>query len=242
MAPKPSKGKGEDSSYHESKRSKRASEEDRDDLTRTYPYSHLSREARVWLKIVYACLVPGKHVTHITRKRVCIVYALMIGVPVNVKVIIKNVLRRVRVKKGQSFGFGGLLIQFLCGHQIKEEEADYKPGYDPMGIDVTKPKEPEGVHGPVLYVNERNAQINNMLSHLLRMNGVTEKQLNIDYPLREHSRALCRVGPGFEEPLDDDVATEDEMAKVDFDIESSDAKEEDSEMGEAAFSPTGNED
>ncbi|MCD9642335.1 hypothetical protein HAX54_029064, partial [Datura stramonium] len=25
-----------------------------------------------------------------------------------------------------------------------------------------------------------------------------------DYLLSEHSSALCRVGPGFEEPLDDD--------------------------------------
>ncbi|MCD7470757.1 hypothetical protein HAX54_010863 [Datura stramonium] len=40
-----------------------------------------------------------------------------------------------------------------------------------------------------------------------------------------------RVGPGYEEPLDDDVATEDEMARVDSDIESSDEEEEDSEMG-----------
>ncbi|MCE3050498.1 hypothetical protein HAX54_047384, partial [Datura stramonium] len=26
-----------------------------------------------------------------------------------------------------------------------------------------------------------------------------------------------RVGPGFEEPFDDDVSTEDEMARVDYD-------------------------
>ncbi|MCD9558618.1 hypothetical protein HAX54_016066, partial [Datura stramonium] len=55
----------------------------------------------------------------------------------------------------------------------------------------------------------------------LRMNGVTEEQLqqlNIDYPLSEHSRALCKVRPGYEEPFDDDVAKEDEMARVDLDI------------------------
>ncbi|MCD9640879.1 hypothetical protein HAX54_026590 [Datura stramonium] len=53
----------------------------------------------------------------------------------------------------------------------------------------------------------------------------------MDYPLREQSRDLCRVGLGFEEPLDDDVATEDEMARVDSDIESSGDNEKDSEMG-----------
>ncbi|MCD9558845.1 hypothetical protein HAX54_016472 [Datura stramonium] len=89
--------------------------------------------------------------------------------------------------------------------------------------------EPVGVNGPVFSVNEHNALIDNILSHLygmqmlqLRMNSVTEEQLqqlNMDYPLSEHSRALCKVGTGFEEPIDDEVATEDEMARVDSDIE-----------------------
>ncbi|MCD7461859.1 hypothetical protein HAX54_047285 [Datura stramonium] len=92
-----------------------------------------------------------------------------------------------------------------------------------LGVDVKKIKELEGINGPVLTINERNAQIDNKLSHLygmqmlqLRMNGVTEeqlKQLNIDYHLSEHSRVLCSVGLGYEEPLDDDVAMEDEMAR-----------------------------
>ncbi|MCD9638493.1 hypothetical protein HAX54_022493 [Datura stramonium] len=75
---------------------------------------------------------------------------------------------------------------------------------------------------------------------MLRMNRVTEEQLqqlNMDYPLSEHSRALCRVGPRFEEPLDDDLATKDEMVRVDSDIESSDAEEKDSEMGENCSCP-----
>ncbi|MCD7453860.1 hypothetical protein HAX54_022356 [Datura stramonium] len=67
------------------------------------------------------------------------------------------------------------------------------------------------------------------------------QQLNMDYHLREHSRALCKVGPGFKEPLDDDVATDDEMVRVDSDIESSDDNEEDSEIGEATLTPTGDE-
>ncbi|MCE3216319.1 hypothetical protein HAX54_006108 [Datura stramonium] len=50
-----------------------------------------------------------------------------------------------------------------------------------------------------------------------------------------------RVGTEYEEPLDDDVATEDEMVRVDSDIESSDEEEENSEMGEPALSPKNNE-
>ncbi|MCD9643790.1 hypothetical protein HAX54_031489 [Datura stramonium] len=195
-------------------------------------YAHLSREARPWLKIVCACLVPGKHVTHVTRERVCLVYALMTRMSINVGVLIKNVLKRARVKKGQNFGFRGLLTRFLHRHDIEEEEADYRPANDPRRIDVTEKKEPEGINGAFLSVNERNARIDNILSHLygmqmlqLRMNGVIEEQLqqlNIDYPLSEHLQAHCRVGLGYEEPLDDDVATEDEMTRVDSDLESSD--------------------
>ncbi|MCE0481704.1 hypothetical protein HAX54_039644 [Datura stramonium] len=33
----------------------------------SFPYAHMPREARVWLKIISACLMSGKHVTHETR-------------------------------------------------------------------------------------------------------------------------------------------------------------------------------
>ncbi|MCD7459678.1 hypothetical protein HAX54_041610 [Datura stramonium] len=139
----------------------------------------------------------------------------MTGIPINVGVLIKNMLKRERVKKGENFGFGGLLTRFLRGHDIEEEEEDYRPTFDPRWIDVTKTKEPEGINDPVLFVNKRSVRIDNILSDL--------------------------VGTGYEEPLDDDVAIEDEMARVDSDIEFSDDNEEDSEMGEAALSYTDNE-
>ncbi|MCE0482447.1 hypothetical protein HAX54_041237 [Datura stramonium] len=121
-------------------------------------------------------------------ERVCLVYELMTEMLINVGVLIKNVLKRARMKKGQNFGFGGLLTRFLRGHDIEEEEADYRPAYD-RGIDVTKMKS----------------------------------------------------GPRYEDPLDDDMATEDEMERVDVDIEYSDDNEEDSEMGEASLAPTDDE-
>ncbi|MCD7452518.1 hypothetical protein HAX54_017205 [Datura stramonium] len=99
----------------------------------------------------------------------------------------------------------------MHGHDIEEEEVDYRLGYDPKGIDMTKTKELEGINGPVLSVNERNARTDNMLSHL--------------------------VGPEYEKNLDDDVATEDELARVGLDIESSDDNEEDSEMGKPLLPP-----
>ncbi|MCD7451282.1 hypothetical protein HAX54_010635 [Datura stramonium] len=114
----------------------------------------MSREARIWLKIICAYLVPGKHVTHVTRERVCLVFSLMNGRPVNVG-------------------------------QIDEEVVDYRPWYDPKGLDVTKTKEPED--------------------------------------------------------FDDDDDTDEKQARVDSDLEFDDDGD-DSEMGEAAYSPTNDED
>ncbi|MCD9640229.1 hypothetical protein HAX54_025411, partial [Datura stramonium] len=58
---------------------------------------------------------------------------------------------------------------FLREQQIDEEVVDYRPWYDPKGLDVTKMKEPECIHGPVLSISERNARIDNVLSHLYGM-------------------------------------------------------------------------
>ncbi|MCD7459607.1 hypothetical protein HAX54_041436 [Datura stramonium] len=139
----------------------------------------MRRDARIWLKIIPVCLVPGKHVTHVMTKTVCLVFSLMTERPVNVRVIIKDVLRRERVKervkKGKIFSFEGLLTRFMIDQQIDEEVVDHRT--------------------------------------MLRMSGVTEEQLqqlNMNYPLSEHSRALYRVGPGFEEPINYDDTTNEE--------------------------------
>ncbi|MCD9645449.1 hypothetical protein HAX54_034358, partial [Datura stramonium] len=79
---------------------------------------------------------------------------------------------------------------------------------------------------------EQNMCTHTFLSHLygmqmlqLRMIGVMKEQLhqlNIDYPLSEHLRAIRSVGLGFEEPLDDDDSTDEEQARVDSNLESDD--------------------
>ncbi|MCD7459103.1 hypothetical protein HAX54_040103 [Datura stramonium] len=136
MEPKPSKGKGVASSSHGSKCSKRASEEEHDDV------SHSSQPLRCY-GLIGSWSTKGDS---------------------ECWVIIKNVLRGMRVKKSQSFGFG---VSF-------------------------------------------------------------------------DSIFVWTVGPRFEEPLYDDVVTEDEMERVDSKIESSDVKE-DFEIGEAPLAPTDDE-
>ncbi|MCD7461523.1 hypothetical protein HAX54_046340 [Datura stramonium] len=83
--------------------------------------------------------------------------------------------------------------------KIEEEVVDYRSRYDLKGLDVTKTKKPEGIHGPVLSIS-------------------------------------------FEEPFDDDDLTDDEKARIDSDLEFDGDDGEYSEMGEAAYAPTDDED
>ncbi|MCD7468395.1 hypothetical protein HAX54_006503 [Datura stramonium] len=69
-------------------------------------------------------------VTHVMRERECLVFVLMTGRPVNV---------------GEQ--------------QIDEEVIDYRPRYDPNGLDMSKIKDPEGIHGLVLSNSKRNVRI-----------------------------------------------------------------------------------
>ncbi|MCE3051436.1 hypothetical protein HAX54_049828 [Datura stramonium] len=75
----------------------------------------------------------------------------------------------------------------------------------------------------------------------LKISIVMEEQLNIDYYFSEHSRDLCRVGPGFEESFDYDDPTDDEKAHVDSDLESDADEGEEFEIGEVAYAPVDDE-
>ncbi|MCD9644967.1 hypothetical protein HAX54_033595, partial [Datura stramonium] len=57
----------------------------------------------------------------------------------------------------------------------------------------------------------------------------------------EHSRDLYKVGLGFEEPLYNNDATDEEQARVNSKLESND-DEDDSTMEEASLLPTDDED
>ncbi|MCE3050519.1 hypothetical protein HAX54_047413 [Datura stramonium] len=169
MAPKANKGKGVASSSHGNKRSRmgqglpnentsmppqpprnyrvfwitKEEGECNSNIVRDFleNWDLKDREATISLKNICAYLVLGKHVTHVMKDRIFLVYALMTGRPIIVGVIIKDVLTRERVKKGQWFSFGGLLTGFLREQQIDEEVVDYIPRYDSKCLDVMKIKE-----------------------------------------------------------------------------------------------------
>ncbi|KAG5594823.1 hypothetical protein H5410_036055 [Solanum commersonii] len=103
-------------------------------------------------------------------------------------------------------------------------------------VDVTRTKALDTSHGPVLYAQERQARDDNVMA---RMFGMVELQLRIEgrsitdeemenladrYPLTKSAAALCRIGPAFLEPLDDNEATGDEA----MDDEEDDADDEES--------------
>lgn len=56
------------------------------------------------MKVVMNCLIPGLHYTDITRKRACF-YALMTEMELNVRAILKYVMRKERVHKGHGYAF-----------------------------------------------------------------------------------------------------------------------------------------
>jgi len=99
---------------------------------------------------------------------------------------------------------------------------------------VTQTKALDTSHGPILSAQERQARDDSVMA---RMFGMAELQLRIGgrpvtdaemetmaerYPLTESATFLCRTGPAFLEPLDDDEATADEA----MDDEEDDAVDE----------------
>ncbi|KAH0669774.1 hypothetical protein KY285_023929 [Solanum tuberosum] len=120
----------------------------------------------------------------------------------------------------------GLITHFLMAEGIEEETIDITVGYHPdlTGelVDVTRTKALDSSHGPVMSALERQARDDSVMA---RMFGMAELQLRIGgrpvtdadmeimaehYPLSESAAFLCKTGPAFLEPLDDDEATADE--------------------------------
>lgn len=192
----------------------------------TLPYSHLNLEARVWLKIVSSVILPGKHTTEVTRDRVILIYRLMKGLPVNVGYILRHNMMKSRNNKRWRYCYRILLTRYLRTLEIEEECQDLTAKDYPHLVchlvDVTKVKAPEPEQGPIMTNAVRQARDDSWMG---RMFGMAEMQLRLGgrpateeemaalpsrYPLTESAMHMCRVGPGFQEPLDDDEPTEDE--------------------------------
>ncbi|KAH0754601.1 hypothetical protein KY290_024871 [Solanum tuberosum] len=124
------------------------------------------------------------------------------------------------------FCYGGLITHFLRTQGIEEEACDMMIAFhlDLTGkmVNVTRTKALDASHGHVLSAQERQVCDDSIMA---RMFGMVELQLRIGgrpvtnaematreerYPLIESAAFLCRTGPAFFEPLDDDEASADE--------------------------------
>ncbi|KAG5585561.1 hypothetical protein H5410_045995 [Solanum commersonii] len=126
----------------------------------------------------------------------------------------------------ERFCYGGLITHFLRAEGVKEEVVDRTVAYHPdltgKLVAVTCTKVLDTSHGHVLSAQVRQARDDSVMA---RMFGMAELQLRIGgrpitdaeidtmaerYPLTESAAFLCRTGPTFLEPLDDDEPTADE--------------------------------
>ncbi|KAG5571568.1 hypothetical protein H5410_061334 [Solanum commersonii] len=119
------------------------------------PYAHMP-ETRVWLKVVMKCLIMGLHYTDITCDRVCLVYALMTGMELNIGAIIKSSIRKARVHKGDRYAFGGLITKMCRAEGVPEKNVNYMAPLYPAPVDITRTKGPDTEFGPTLTTSEHH--------------------------------------------------------------------------------------
>ncbi|KAH0669439.1 hypothetical protein KY285_025463 [Solanum tuberosum] len=199
------------------------------------PYAHIFRETRVWLKVVMNYLIPGLHYTDITCDRVCLVYALMTGMELNIGAIMKSSMRKARVHKGHKYAFGGLITKLCRAADVPEENIDYMAPLYPAPVDITRTKGLDTEFGLTLTTAERHRRDElimarmyglEMLRHQNDCHDSTDMQLDEverRYPLNDHARALLGIGPEFWEPIENDIPTDEEnmhtVSNVDSDSE-----------------------
>ncbi|KAH0655201.1 hypothetical protein KY285_030083 [Solanum tuberosum] len=192
----------------------------------TLHFPNFNQVSRVWLKIVCSVLLPAKHLAEVMRDIVVLVYMLMKGMPINVGVILRQNMMKFRNNMRWRLCYGGLITRFLKAHGIDEEAIEltiiFHPDLTGKLVDVTCTKVLDTSHGLVLSAQERQACDDTVMARMfwmaklqLRISGrpVTDEDMETmaeRYRLTESAAFLCRTGPAFLEPLDDDEATADE--------------------------------
>ncbi|KAH0757758.1 hypothetical protein KY290_021251 [Solanum tuberosum] len=133
------------------------------------------------------------------------------------------------------FCYGGLITHFLRAEGIEEEAVDLTVAFHPdltgKIVDVKRTKALDTSHGLILLAQELQFRDDSVMA---RMFGMAELQLRIGgchvtdeemetladhYPLTDSAAFLCRIGPAFLEPLDDDEATADEAMDEEDDVD-----------------------
>lgn len=136
-----------------------------------------------------------------------------------------------------------MITWFLLGQDVEEdpEDAIYPP-LSNVAVD--------GVRGHKLMQLEQKAMYESYFgfmykTKMLRLwicgRPTMKEEINVvhlQYRLNDHARMMCRIGPTFVEPIDDDVNTKDEFAQGDLDVEDESEEEEGDVVGDVT-DPTG---
>ncbi|KAG5592144.1 hypothetical protein H5410_042658 [Solanum commersonii] len=145
--------------------------------------------------------------TEVTRDRVCLVYALMKDLPINVEAVLKLAMRNTRVHRGRRYAFGGLITNLYRRAGVPEKSLVRR---DEM-------------------IMARMFGLE-MLRHRNGCRASTQEQLNeiaTKYPLNEQTEALLGLGRAFIKPVWDDVPTNEDKRQTMSDSESDSEAEED---------------
>lgn len=109
----------------------------------------------MWGKMVNHFLIKGKHITDITRDRVCLIYSLIHDdININVGAFIFSIMKKARYHEGCRYGFGGLLTKFLRKDRVEEEDLDYKVVVFMRSINVMRVRSLAMAHGSILTMFE----------------------------------------------------------------------------------------
>ncbi|KAH0729564.1 hypothetical protein KY290_000694 [Solanum tuberosum] len=174
------------------------------------------------------------------------------GLPVNVGAILKQNMLKFRTNKRCHLYYGSIITRYLRALQIEEEVHDVSPP-PPLRaphlvcrlVDVTRTKAHDPSQGPVLTIIDRQAPEDSWLG---RMFGMAELQLQIGgrqvtedematlaerYLLMDSAMYMCRMGPAFQEPIDDDDATSDEEdGSVEDESDDTGPRDDDTDTGD----------
>lgn len=100
-------------------------------------FGHLNKDARVWVKIVTHSIFPCQHFSEVTRDRVCLVYALMSGMELNVGSVVKSAMRKARTHKGRRYAFGGIITKLCLCAGVPTDDFNYCPHIEASPYIVT---------------------------------------------------------------------------------------------------------
>ncbi|KAG5590955.1 hypothetical protein H5410_041469 [Solanum commersonii] len=186
-------------------------------------YAQMSRETRVWLKIVVNFLIPGLYYTDITRDRVCLVYALMTNTELNIGVVLKSTIRKARVHKRSGYAFRGIITRLCHSARITEKNLDYMVPLFPASMDITKTKGADNEFGPPLTTLECHRRDELIMD---RMYGLEMLHHQNGCRVSTEEQLGAGIDSEFHEPVDDDIPTEEDRLHTGSDVDSDSDTEE----------------